>query len=99
MLTDQWRVTSSCPASGACTAQITPSSGAAFTLTLADGTWTGARTMPTAVGCVGAYTIALSPASGPSRAAKMVGVAHAVFGGCGQPGTEDGTLVINRQGS
>jgi tRNA A-37 threonylcarbamoyl transferase component Bud32 len=94
---DQWVVTPSCSQSGDCTASVTDSTGAAFALTYADGSWTGQRAVTSAGGCFSAYTFALVAPGTTSTDDKLSGTAAVVSGGCGQSGTEAQSLLINRK--
>ncbi len=94
VLTEQWKVSASCPASGPCAAQITPSTGSIFTLTLTDGRWTGVRAMPGPAGCLGAYSFVLTAVANAPAGMELVGRATGVAGGCAEAGTESSAVTV-----
>ena len=92
--TETWQVSSTCPATGECTATVTSAGGSAFALAFANGAWTGERAMPALGTCSGAYSVSLIP-SGTSGA-QLLGTMLGVAGGCAQQGTETEALVVTR---
>jgi serine/threonine protein kinase len=97
VLTDVWSVDASCTSASACTETVKPSAGMPFRLVLHDGRWTGALAMQTAAGCVGAYSFVLNRDPNTAAGTRLVGSMIGVFGGCGQLGTENATVVVSKK--
>jgi Protein kinase domain len=93
--TENWQVSPTCTTATTCTATVLPAGAARFTLTYADGSWTGGRAVSAAAPCMIATFVLTAPVEGGADK-ELIGSMIAESGACASPQIETGSVVLAR---
>ena len=92
--TESWQVSPSCTTATNCTATVLLAGSTRFTLTYADGSWTGLRGPSADASCGTTFALTASANGGADR--ELIGSMIAESGACAAPRIETESLVLTR---
>jgi hypothetical protein len=92
---ENWQVTPKCTTSTKCTAAVLVAGSPRFTLTYADGSWTGGRAVSSAAPCTNATFVLTASVEGGTDQ-ELIGSMIAESGPCSAPQIETESLVLTR---